>query len=70
VCGATIDGLAVRKSAVRSNRNCVGVMRVGVIIHVNVVNDIHVTNISVMDVDVVPVVRSRVIPRMVGLAPT
>src|SRR5450755_1917394 len=63
-----IDRLPIYKAIVRSNRHRTGVMRIGVIV-VGPVDCIHVVNIGVVDVDVVPVPSASVIPGMICLAP-
>src|SRR5271157_5486072 len=64
-----VDRLPTGKCAMRSNRNRIGVVSISVIGR-PVVNVVYVGDIGVVNVDVVPVARSRVIPRMEWLAPT
>src|SRR5271157_2236717 len=68
---ATIDGLAIHKGAVRGRGNRVGVVGITVI-EVSVAppaDDVGVANERVVDVDVVPVGATGVVPRMERLTP-
>jgi hypothetical protein len=65
-----VNGLTVDETVARGGGNGVNVARIGVVIEIAIVDDVDVANVSVSHVDVVPVTRTAVIPRVKRLTPT